>query len=438
MIDATPERRERPRLLFLSYFFPPARTIAAVRAAAFARSLARSGWEVTVVTPHAEVWRRVEGASSPDALFAQCGIRCLRTPHRWTFLSPRHLVSAFERGGRFRRGMGDRLGRAARRAAERFGIPKEAGWRRDVLAGFRGVPRGAFDLVLATGTPFVSFELARTIARRVSCHYVLDYRDLWSGNPHAPESGPLARAGERRIVAGCALALTVAPTLTRILSDRFPGGERFCTATNGFDSEELASVTATAFDHFAIVYAGRFYAPRRTVAPVFAALARLNAGSWGPARDWRFHYYGRHSDHVRGEAKRFGLEDRVELHGEVTRAEALSAVRGAGLAVVVTSISRAGTPAERGTLTGKIFDAIGLGTPILAIGPDGSDLDHILATAGGGRRFAPDDAEGISSYVAAIGRGEIPPRVRPDVYDWKNLAPALDRLLRATLSNGNR
>ena len=54
--------------------------------------------------------------------------------------------------------------------------------------------------------------------------------------------------------------------------------------------------------------------------------------------EWKFHYYGVHGDHVHKEAQRFGVTDKIVVHGRVPRAEALSAVRGSSVAVVITSV----------------------------------------------------------------------------------------------------
>ena len=66
--DPGPRRKDqgRPRLLFISYFFPPARTIACVRAHAMAKWLVRAGWEVTVITPQTSVWRSTDAAGEID------------------------------------------------------------------------------------------------------------------------------------------------------------------------------------------------------------------------------------------------------------------------------------------------------------------------------------------------------------------------------------
>src|SRR5439155_3501140 len=116
---------------------------------------------------------------------------------------------------------------------------------------------------------------------------------------------------------------------------RFKVGPKLHVITNGYDSEELAEVKPHNFGHFAIVYAGNFYPPERVITPILAALKHLEEN--GKSDGWYFHYYGDDA-HVREEAVRLGVVNRVKLHGRVSRSEAISAVRGANIAVVITSV----------------------------------------------------------------------------------------------------
>lgn len=424
----------RPRFLFLAYFFPPARTVASVRAHNMARWLARSGWDTIVITPRASVWRRTDGTAELDRVLETEGIRCVRTPHAWRFLTPRDAVPAYEKAGWLGRRVGGRLASRARRLAQRLEVPQEIGWVREAERAGARFASGEIDLVLATGSPFAAFGAARRLSLRLHCPYVLDYRDLWSGNPYV-ERRPSGRAleQERRLLAGCAAAIAVSPGLAEALRDRFGAGSKVHVLTNGYDAEELATVRPRDFGHFALVYTGRFYPPKSVATPILQALSRLASHPRAGGLPWAFHYFGRHGGHVRGEARRLGVEGRVVVHGEVGRGEALSAVRGAGMAVVVTSVARDGSREERGVVTGKVFEAIGLRRPILAIAPAGSDLESVLSTAGLGRRFSAEQVDRIAEYLAEAIAGRVLAPREPEAFDWARLAPRLDRLLRSVL-----
>jgi hypothetical protein len=284
------------------------------------------------------------------------------------------------------------------------------------------------DVVLASGPGFAAFPLAQRLAKRRGCPYVLDYRDLWSRHLHNP--APLAVRKEASVLAGSSAVTTVSPSWGLVLDRQFGLGPKLHIVTNGYDSDELAKVEPYDFGHFAIVYTGKFWPPKRVVSPIMAALKRLSAATYRALGEWKFHYYGRHDRHVREEAERFGVTKRVMVHGEVPRSTALGAVKGAGVAVVITSVLESPRTEDNGMVTGKIFEAIGLGTPTLLIAPSGSDANVVAETAGLARRFDAKDVDGIAVYLRDLINGQ---RVEPQhaaMYAWENIVCGLDRVLR--------
>ena len=157
----------------------------------------------------------------------------------------------------------------------------------------------------------------------------------------------------------------------------FGVGSKLHVLSNGYDPEELADIAPYDFGHFAIVYAGNFYPPKRVISPIMAALERLLKTTDGNNREWFFHYYGRHEDHVLEEARKFGVTEKVISHGWVPQSEALAAVRGAGLTIVISSVDDQATVADKGIMTGKVYEALGLNVPVLVVAPQGSDLETL-------------------------------------------------------------
>jgi hypothetical protein len=215
------------------------------------------------------------------------------------------------------------------------------------------------------------------------------------------------------------------------LDRRFALGAKLHEITNGYDPEGLASVKPHDFGHFAIVYTGVFYPPKRVISPVMAALKRLKEATHDCSDPtWYFHYYGEEEHHVREEARHFGVMDRVVLHGRVPRIEALSAVRGANVAVVITSVTDDATLSDRGIVTGKIFDTLGLGTPILLIAPPGSDAEVIAQTTGLARSFSGNNTDGIAVFLQEMLSGRGLEAKNLATYAWPQIAKRFDAVLR--------
>jgi glycosyltransferase involved in cell wall biosynthesis len=206
-------------------------------------------------------------------------------------------------------------------------------------------------------------------------------------------------------------------------------GARLHVIPNGFDPDELSNVQPHDFGHFAIVYAGRFYPPKRVVSPMMAALGRLLV-SPGVQPDWSFHYYGGQGSYVREEAMRFGVMNRVRIHGNVSRGEALSAVRGAALAVIVSSVAETAAMEDNGMVPAKVYETIGLGCPMIVIAPAGSDVAAVAEASGCAGRFTASDIDGIASFIARSMRERAPERRNGDMYSWVTIARRLDSVLR--------
>jgi glycosyltransferase involved in cell wall biosynthesis len=417
----------RPRLLFLTWNFPPSSAVACVRTWSIAKYLAKLGWDVTVVTPHPSVWRHVENPQETEANLEREGIRRILTGHRWRCLAPDRLHC-------WHQGVGWFAGGFCRNVARRLGIDNGIGWIKAADRACSPLTVEDLDIILASGPPFAVFRLAKRLADRFGRPYVLDYRDPWTGSPHAAR--PARRATireEAKLLANCAAVTTVSHSWSLAIDHRFDVGSKLHVVTNGYDLEELTCVEPYAFGHFAIVYAGNFYPPKRVISPVMAALKVLNETVTGRSREWYFHYYGMHQNHVSEAAKRFGLMERVVLHGIVPRTEALSALRGAAVAVVITSVFEEASLEDKGIVTGKVFEIIGLGTPVLLVAPADSDARGIAENTGLAQSFTGSNTDGMASFLRDIIFGRNPKPTNLEAYAWPNIAKMLDAILRGAV-----
>lgn len=418
-----------PRLLFLTWHFPPVKAVACVRTWNIAKYLARLGWDVTVVTPNPSLRRYLENPEETEVNLKREGIRCILSGHQWRFLMPGPLKC-------WDRGLGWFAGGVCRRMTRYIGIDSGIGWVKPAEQACCNLTGQDVDIILASGPPFAAFVLAKRLSDRLGRPYVLDYRDPWVGFPHAlyPDRSPTIRE-EERILANCAAVTIVSPSWASAMKGRLKLGSRLHVVTNGYDPEELEEVEPHNFGHFAIVYAGSFYPPKRVISPVMAVLRRLNENIDSKSCEWYFHYYGVGGKHVCSEAKRFGVMERVVLHGSVPRAEVLSAVRGAGVTVVITSVTEATTMEDNGIVTGKIFEALGLRTPILLVAPSGSDARSIAETTELVQSFTGSEIDNMALFLKNMMLGRVLERKDVDAYAWTNIVQKLDAVLRGGYAN---
>lgn len=427
-----------PKLLFLARPFPPLRAVGCVRTWNIAKYLSRLGWQVTVVTPRPEVWRNVEDVEIWEKAFMREGIRRILTDHysRW-------MLSGSMNGWESLVGKigGGILRKIHRSLKEDYGN----GWIKPVEEACSTLSKGDFDVILATGSPFSSFQIAKGLSEKLGCPYVLDYRDPWTFNPHrvSPASKSIIQK-ENQFLEKAAKVTIVSNSWKRNLQEQYRLGNKVFTISNGYDPEELSKVRPIRFEHFSISYTGTFYPPKRVITPLMATLKRLKEKTKdGNFQKWYFHYYGPENEHVTKEAEKYKVLDRVVLHGKVPKNDALAALKGSDIAIVITSLASNPSLADKGMVTAKIFEAIGLQTPVLLISPPLSDARRIIEKTNGGKCFSEKQVEEMSQFIlsmllsgphnnapATVGKG--------DEFSWPSLAMRMNHVLLKAINNSRK
>lgn len=416
----------KKHVLFFSYYFPPQRAIAAVRTGAIARALVEAGWKVTVVTISRKLLLYDDGPQLDSDASLGNGITVIGTEHSWRNLVPGLGQAAPNKG------LNWFVGGIFRQLVSFLSVDREIGWRKHALAAAYNFKCGEVDLVLSSGSPWISHEIAAQIAHRLNCPYVLDYRDLWSGNPHAPVKWRYIRNKERDLYHGAAAVITIAPSMQRFQRKLFGHNENSTVISNAYDSHEYENIPSFAFQDFVLVYAGRFIPPIGTADPLFMVVRQLMECQ--AAIPWSFHYYGHSTSHVQKAALRYGVGNKVHIHGPRPRQEALSAVKGAGVALVVTSVAKTASASEAGILTGKVFEAIGLGVPFLVVAPQNADIRKVVDTVGGGRVFCADEIDSMVEYVCQLMEGNCIPYRTPQEYSWEHLGKKISDILSGSVT----
>ena len=393
----------------------------------FAKYLRDAGVEPVVLTVEAGAYPSLDptlAADVPD------GVEVVRT----RALDPFGLYGALT--GRSRReavavgsvGGADSLGKKAGlwARANVFLPDARVGWVPFAARAARRLVRaGRVDAVLTSGPPhsthLVGLALRRTLAAR-GVPWVADFRDPWTGINFCDELPMTAPARafdaalERRVLRAADAVVTVSPTWARELEAKgglAPGAAR--VIQNGFDPEDVEPAAPPA-DTFTLVHVGSLYGSRNPDA-LWAAVAALR-GRGGPhpggAGRLRIRLVGRVDDAVRASLDRHGLAAITDERGVVTHAEAVAEMAAAGLLFLSIEPVRNAD----GILTGKLYEYLASGRPVLALGPPGGDAARLLAETGGGRLLAWADAGGIEAALgdayAAWERGDPQPGAAPE------------------------
>ena len=244
MRSTTSASNRRPRVLYLSFYFPPTRASGVFRGRATANHLSRAGWDVTVVTPQREFFSdfiRSYDPSLENAVEPEVRVERVRFPGRlWepdirrysafrgNFPAQHNSIMTWLEAKAFPEAYAPWIPRAVRAAAK---------LHRD----------DPFDVVLATGNPHASFAAAWALNRLLRIPYLLDYRDSWTLNlfddaPAYPPDHP-AWKWERRVLSRASKVIFVNDPLKQWHAERYPEmADRMIVVQNGWDPEMLNGV----------------------------------------------------------------------------------------------------------------------------------------------------------------------------------------------------
>jgi len=261
------------------------------------------------------------------------------------------------------------------------------------------VEREKPDVVVAT-TPPPSAMLAAASAV-VDAPLVVEFRDLWAGNPFFDRGSPLIRRLEGRAVAKADAVVTVTDGCRTVLLEIHPEiADRLHVLPNGFESSLLMRrQPAPEDDPATLIHAGSLYGDR-TAESLIVALTRPEL-----RQRVRLELLGVVDPRTRRAlTANDGLA--VELVGSVDWEHAVERVVAAQIAVVINTPSTGGDMA----LPNKLFEALALGRPVLALATPRSDTARLLERLEQDAGLAPsDDPAAIAAAVERLLTNPPPP-----------------------------
>ena len=374
--------------LLVSFYFPPAGGGGVQRPLKLAQYLPAMGVETHVLAPDDPRWlHRDDGLRAPSQAWV----------HRARYVGvsggkPSEVLAGTQ-------GL-ERVATKARLQLRRLVVPDEnATWALTAIpAGIKLVRKHDIDVIVSTSPPPSTHLIAAAIARATGAQWVADLRDSIVAHAHRRADSAATRAKSSlqlrvaRLVASRADAITC---VSEAISDETralgPPGP-VVTIANGCDFDDFAGLTYARTDRLRLTHAGSFFG-KRDPKPFLQALADSKlqdvtvrfVGDFRPAdRDW---------------AESLGLGDRLELLPYAPRAESLALQRDSeALLLLIPEADGRG----RGVLSGKVFEYVAVGRPILAaVPPDGAAAELIRET-GAGVVVPPDDPAAIRAALEGL------------------------------------
>jgi glycosyltransferase involved in cell wall biosynthesis len=373
------------RLLVFSYYFPPDPSIGGARWAAMSEWLRRAGHEVTVITSRSN--------GSPDGVepwvlrtFDVGAVGSVRRLLRRSHTPPSAVPATVHR--------------PAPRWFTDVVVPDECllTWVPAALARARRLLcEREIDCVITSGPPHSTHLLGLLLGNRRPA-WIADLRDGWrfeALHPSWPTSAQdrLDALLERRTLRSAEAVVGVTPPIAEDAGARL--GVLSAHVPNGWDpalDAELIGAARPTLDgnRVNVVYTGTLSGPRgRDPRPLFAAMRRLAAERPAVASRLRVVLAGRLNTDEQRLLARLDLGDTVEHVGSLSRVAAAALQRDADVLLLLSA------PGHTSEATGKLFDYLAAGRPILALA-QGNVAARTVRETGTGVAVAADDVDGIA------------------------------------------
>jgi len=394
------------RILLVTYEFPPRGGPGVQRPVKFAKYWSREGATVDVLTVKDPVSAIVDESlldELPDSV---------RIHRAWS-LEPNRIARFGKRllgrsaGGATAVRSPTRLTSAPRgliTAIQSLFVPDEKRfWVPWAVRRGRDLGRSGIDVVVSTGPPHTAHLVASRLARKWGVPHVVDLRDPWIGYLDKRYATSLHRRAdlrlEARVIDRAAAVVSVTESMSREISARYPRLGRVVTVLNGYDTEDLQDVVPAERSDSKVrfIHAGTFSGNRRPD-EFLRGLARAEAAEECIAQDAEVVFVGAGSE-IEDTARSLGVRARVRALGYLDHGQALSELAAADVALVLLSEGRE----SEISLTGKLFEYLGLRKPILGVVGAG-EVESLLESEQGCWLARPSDSDAVAQAIVEIHR----------------------------------
>ncbi|HIZ84886.1 MAG TPA: glycosyltransferase family 4 protein [Candidatus Coprenecus stercoravium] len=294
------------------------------------------------------------------------------------------------------------------------------------------------DAIISTGPPHSMHLIAKGVHRATGIPWIADFRDPWTGIvffKHLPLSRRSLRRHRRleqsvlkeadKVVSVSELSVQ---DILSVLSPDYPYKNKFHVIENGYDEADFADITpADLPGRFNIVHTGLFFSNRNPQI-LWKVLAELRRELPGFAGDLHLIFAGKTDAEVIASVKDAGLGDCLTDLGYRPHHETNSLQKGADILLLPLHKE----PEAAGALTGKYFEYLAAGRPIVAFGQHDSSLEQSLAQTRTGRLFDWDEEAPLKEYLTALYTGTTAFDPDPDAisaYTRRSLAGRFAALL---------
>jgi glycosyltransferase involved in cell wall biosynthesis len=384
----TPTGGKNKRVLIVSFYFPPANSVAAVRVGKFAKYLPQFGWEPVVLTADTS-------KDQPQGLPVEIDeANVFRTPYFALYSSlyqnlKGNQVNTSEAASR-KFYWKEPAYRAVRLAQPIYTlsilapiISDPIGWYPHAIKkGRELLNKYEFDAIFSSYAPSTSHFVARRLHKISGIPWVAEFRDLWALNHNARTTRFLRYLTcrlERRLMKRSSLLVAASePAAAQLAKLHF---KKATPILNGFDQDDyVEDIPLTS--KFTITYTGQIYTGKQDPTLLCRVLKESRGeGKISPSNFEARFFGGGSLAVVKQLIERYVLNDLVKVYDHVPFRESVKRQKESSVLLML----KWNDPMEKAIYTGKLFEYLGAKRPILAVGSFADEyVDNVIIESGTG------------------------------------------------------
>ena len=235
------------------------------------------------------------------------------------------------------------------------------------------------DAIISTGPPHSMHLIAMKLKEATGLPWIADFRDPWTEIDYYNDLHLSRWADrkhhrlEREVLTKADKVVTVAPDGARRLGKL--GNRNVRVVYNGFDRDDDTQTPVSLPDSFTITYLG-VLSKIQNPENLWQVLGELVKEDENFSKDLKINLIGQIDNSVSQSIEERGLSQHVSYSPYIPHDQVSAAHRSSTLLLLL--LMPDSEPRAKGLLTGKLFEYLASGRPILCIGPEDGDAARIL------------------------------------------------------------
>lgn len=267
-------------------------------------------------------------------------------------------------------------------------------------AAIRIIDKYGIKTIITSTPPHSGQLIGLYLKQHRSLEWIADLRDPWTDIyyypvlQHSRLSKKIDSYYELKVLQQADKILTVSEPLKNLFLAKSANiePEKIMVLPNGFDAEDFNTIKRQADDLFDIVYTGTMSDQYN---PDSFLLALADFIHNNDVQNIRFSITGRVSERIQNKIKAMKLHEYFAYQSTVPHNQINQIQKNADLLLLLIPE----VPHAQSISTGKIYEYLATGVPVLCLGPTNGDASKLLSDCRAGMVFEREDFQGIKQFI---------------------------------------